>query len=65
MCKAGTAGSDLCANLAQCYEKGYGTDKDLRHALALYREGSEQGCKACEDKIREVETQISGMEARS
>ncbi len=65
LCKAGKADSSLCANLAQCYEKGYGTEKDLHHAFQLYREGAEQGCKACEEKAREAAKRIGGKEARS
>ena len=54
----------FCANLAQCYEKGYGTDKDLQRALEIYREGAELGDQLCEERLKQVETQIAEMEVQ-
>lgn len=64
MCEIGDINKDICANLAQCYEKGYGTDKDLQRALEIYREGAELGDQLCEERLKQVETQIAEMEVQ-
>lgn len=64
MCGDSNVNGDICANLAQCYEKGYGTDKNLRRALEIYQEGAEQGDQLCEERLKQVETQIAEMEVQ-
>ena len=65
MCDDGNVSADICANLAQCYEKGFGTDKDLLRALKIYQEGAELGDELCEERLKRVKTQIAEMEVQS
>lgn len=60
MCDESELNGDICANLAQCYEKGVGTDQDLQRALELYREGAELGSKHCEERCERVEAELAG-----
>ena len=45
--------------LARCYEKGIGTDRDLRAALRWYEKAAEQDMVFAGDKVKALERAIS------
>ncbi|NOR52280.1 MAG: hypothetical protein GQ470_06630 [Gammaproteobacteria bacterium] len=50
--------SSAIYKLALMYQNGYGTPRDLKKALELYKESARKGYKKAEEKITEVEIMI-------